>query len=144
MLRDVLKKDIPLEDVSRQIKMHLDESSRLQLLHLLFGIAQADAEVHPLEVRAIGDIAGWLGISQQEYESVKAMFYKDTTSAYRILEVEVTATNEEIKKAYRKMAATHHPDKVHHLGSDFRKDAEEKFKSANEAYDRIKKERGII
>jgi DnaJ like chaperone protein len=71
------------------------------------------------------------------------MFIEDTDAAYRILEVEPGATNEEIKKAYRKMAVKYHPDKVSYLGEDFKKTANEKFQKVNEAYEKIKKERGI-
>ena len=64
-------------------------------------------------------------------------------SAYKILEISKNATNDELKKAYRKMAAKFHPDKVHHLGEEFQKMAEEKFKKLNDAYTQIKKERNI-
>jgi DnaJ like chaperone protein len=71
------------------------------------------------------------------------MFVKDTDSAYKILEIEPNATNEEVKKAYKKMAVKYHPDKVSHLGEDVRKAAEEKFQNLNAAYNEIKKQRGI-
>ena len=85
-----------------------------------------------------------LGISSSDYDSIRNMFIPATDSAYRILEVERTATDEELKSAYRKMALKYHPDKVSHLGEDFRKTAEEKFKTINEAWERIKKERNIV
>ncbi len=62
---------------------------------------------------------------------------------YKILGVSKNATDAEIKSAYRKMALTYHPDKVSHLGEELRKAAEEKFKTITEAYEAIKKERGI-
>jgi DnaJ like chaperone protein len=71
------------------------------------------------------------------------MFIPETDSSYKILEVERSSTNEEIKKAYRKMAMKYHPDKVSHLGEDFRKSADEKFAMVNEAYEKIKKERNM-
>ena len=71
------------------------------------------------------------------------MLYKDTTAAYKILEINTDVTDNDVKKAYRKMAAKFHPDKVHHLGDEFQKMAEEKFKSVNDAYQQIKKERGM-
>ena len=144
LLREILKQDYSLQDVCSQIKRNLDAASKLQLIHLLFGLSGADGEVHPKEVEIIEDIANYLGIGQRDFDSIKAMFAKDTTSAYKILEVDPTATNEEIKKAYRAMAVKHHPDKVHHLGPDFQKAAQEKFKTINEAYEQIKKERGIV
>jgi DnaJ like chaperone protein len=143
MLRDLLKQDIPLDDVAIQISQRLDYSSRLQLLHFLYGIANADGHLDIRELETIQRIAFSMGISAQDMESLKSMFYKDTSSAYKVLEVESTATDEEVKKAYRKMALKLHPDKVSYLGDDFRKAAEEKFQKVNEAYETIKKERGI-
>lgn len=143
LLREILKQDYSLYDVCSQISRHLDYPSRLQLLHLLFGISQADGEVHEQEVLIINNIASSLGINAGDFDSIKAMFVRDNHSAYKILEVEHTATNEEIKKAYKQMALKHHPDKVHHLGEDFQKAAQEKFKTINQAYEQIKKERGI-
>jgi DnaJ like chaperone protein len=144
MLRDLLKQEIPLRDVCLQISHNMDYASRLQLLHLLFGVAGADARFHPTEVTLIESISGYLGISSTDYISIRNMFIPDTDSAYKILEAEPSATNEEIKKAYRKMALKYHPDKVSHLGEDFRKTADEKFKRVNEAYEKIKKERDMI
>jgi DnaJ like chaperone protein len=71
------------------------------------------------------------------------MFVPETDSSYKILEIEPAATDEEVKKAYRRMAMKYHPDKVSHLGDEFRKTADEKFKSVNEAYEKIKKERNM-
>ena len=79
-----------------------------------------------------------------DFDSIKAMFIKDTSSAYRVLDIDPAASDDEVKKAYRDMARKFHPDKVEHIGEDFKKLAEEKFKSINEAYTDIKKERNII
>jgi DnaJ like chaperone protein len=118
-------------------------SSRLQLLHLLFGISELTAMFHPLELEAIERMSGYLGISGSDFASIKNMFVPETDSAYKILEITPDASDEEVKKAYRKMAMKYHPDKVSHLGEEFRKAADEKFKKVNEAYNRIKKERNI-
>jgi len=143
VLREILKQDIPLKDVCEQIKHHIDHPSRLQLLHYLFGISIADGEVHPLELKVIEQIASYLGISHPDFGSIKAMFVKDTKSSYHILEIEPAATDDEVKKAYRRMAVKYHPDKVSHLGEEFQKAAKEKFQKVNEAFQQIKKERGF-
>ena len=121
----------------------MDHPSRLQMIHVLFGLSQADGHVHPLEVKIIYEIATYLGISNKDFESIKAMFYKDSSAAYKILEISKDVENDDVKKAYRKMATKFHPDKVHHLGEEFQKMAEEKFKTLNDAYMQIKKERGM-
>jgi len=143
MLRDVLKEEIQLTAIARQISIHVDHPSKLELIHLLFNIAKADGHIDFAEEKTINYIASLLDISASEYASIKAMFYKDTESAYRILEISKNSTDDEVKKAYRKMAVKYHPDKVSHLGDDFKQTAEEKFKKLNEAYNQIKKERGI-
>ena len=143
MLRDLLKQDIPLPDVCRQIAQNMDYSSRLQLMHLLFNVSLADGAVNQSEQTIIERIAGYLGISSADFISIKNMFIPETDSAYKILEIESSASNEDVKKAFRRMAMKYHPDKVSHLGDDFRKTADEKFKKVNEAYEKIRKERNM-
>lgn len=143
MLRDILKHDIPVKDVCLQISRNMDYSSRLQLLHLLFNISLADGAANASEIDMTEKISGYLGITSSDYVSIRNMFVPETDSAYKILEIEPAATDEEVKKAYRRIAMKYHPDKVSHLGEEFRKSADEKFKSVNEAYKKIKKERNI-
>ncbi len=143
MLQEILKQDFNLPEVCRQISHYMDYPAKLQLLHYLFGICAVDNQYNPKEVEMVGTIAGFLGIERQDYESIRAMFVKDIDSAYKILEVNPDATDEEVKAAYRKMAVKYHPDKVEHLGPEIRKSAEEKFQQLQAAYDEIKKRRGI-
>jgi DnaJ like chaperone protein len=144
LFREILKQEYSLSEVCGQIRYNLDYPSKLQLLHLLFGVSGADGEFHKNEIETIYNISNYLGITDKDFVSIKAMFVKDTNAAYKILEIEPTASDEEVKKAYRMMAVKYHPDKVYHLGPEIQKSAQEKFKTINEAYDQIKKERGII
>lgn len=143
LLREVLKQDINVQQVAQQIRVYMDHSSRLQLVHFLFGISSADGHVHSKEVEEIRRISDFLGIRTADFESIKAMFYKDVYSAYKILETTPDANDEEVKKAYRKMATKYHPDKVSHLGPEFQKAAKEKFQEVQAAYEQVKKERGL-
>jgi DnaJ like chaperone protein len=144
ILKEILTKPIPLDDVCMQIRNHLDYSSRLQLMHLLFGIARADGIISTEEIKAIEEISRRLEIISADFVSIKSMFVEDTNWAYKVLEIDSTASNEDIKKAYRQMAVKYHPDKVAYLGEEIKKSATEKFKKVNEAYDVIKKERGLV
>lgn len=134
---------ISTRQVCEQIRQNLTHASRLQLLHFLFGIAKADGMVNEFEVNSIKTIAGYLYISQYDFESIKAMFYDSSDSAYRILEIEKSASDTEVKKAYRKMVKKYHPDKLQHLGEAHVKGAEEKFKQVQKAYEQIQNERGM-
>ena len=71
------------------------------------------------------------------------MKHIDPNWAYKSLEIEPASTNNEIKKAYRNMAKKYHPDKVNDLGEDVKKSATIKFRSINEAYENLKKQRGF-
>ncbi|MGM5469246.1 TerB family tellurite resistance protein [Flavobacteriaceae bacterium LMO-SS05] len=143
LFKDISKQDIPLQQVCLQIRQMMNHASRLQLLHFLFGIAKADGMVSEQEVNTVQTIANYLGISRPDFESIKAMFYKNSDNAYKILEITKEATPEEIKTAYRKMAKKYHPDKVIHLGEEYQKGAEEKFKQVQEAYEQLQNERGF-
>lgn len=134
---------IPLEQICADIRMRVQPEVRVHLLHYLFGIAKADGHVSDVEMNVIQKIAGNLGVSQADFESVKNMFYRDTDSDYKVLGVESSATDEEIKKAYRQMAVKFHPDKVAQMGEEFQKGAKEKFQKIQDSYDAIKKQRGF-
>ncbi|MCX6282824.1 MAG: TerB family tellurite resistance protein [Bacteroidetes bacterium] len=143
ILREILKQEIQLQEVSSQVGQYMDYSSKLTLLHFLFGIAAADGEYHPDEVLVIETIAGYMGLSHQDFISVKAMFVKDTNWAYTVLEITPGSTEEEVKKAYREMAKKHHPDMVAQLGDDIKRAATEKFQKISAAYEEIRKQRGM-
>ncbi len=143
LLREILKQEIPIRDVCLQIKQNMEYSVRLELIHFLFGIAASDGHVHLNEIAVVEDIARYLNIQINDVASIKAMFIKDAESAYKILEITHDATDDEVKKAYRKMAVKYHPDKVSHLGKDIQNAAKEKFQQLNAAYEQIKKQRGM-
>lgn len=142
-LKEILERDIPLEEVCMQVRRYMPEPHRMQLIHYLFGLSKADGEVHQQEVEIITRIAQYMGVSRADFESTKAMYFRDVMGDYKILELESTATDEEVKKAYRKMAVKYHPDKVADLGEDAQRAAKEQFQKVQEAYENIKKTRGM-
>lgn len=145
ILKNMLEQDIDVDQVATQINQFMNYSAKLQLIHLLFDIALSDGAVHPDEQAVIERIAAIFRISGADFESLKAPYFKNTdpTWAYKALEIEPTASEDEIKKAYRRMAMKFHPDKVNNLGEEMKKSATEKFRTINEAYETIKKSRGI-
>lgn len=145
LLRDMLQRTIPLKEVCEQMRTHLAHAERLQLLHYLIGLAHADGSLDRAEKQVIQDIAFYFGVSEKDLASLHAMFgvRVTTNSAYAVLEVDAKASDDEVKKAYRRMVVKHHPDKVAHLGEQFQKDAAEKFRKVQEAYERIREERGM-
>ncbi len=143
ILKELLQKDINVYEVTSQVKANMNYSSRLQLLHFLYGIAQADGHIDITEINIINDIADGIGITNADKISIKNMYIADEDATYKILGVSSADNNEIIKKAYKKMAIKYHPDKVSYLGNEARLAAEEKFKNINEAYEKIKKIRNI-
>lgn len=123
-------------------------SQRLQLLNYLVIIAKADGVISPEEVAALKEVALYIGLSMQDVESMLnlesgAEASSSIEDAYKVLGVSPSATDDEVKAAYRKMALKHHPDRVATLGDDIRKAAEKKFQEINDAKERIFKARGL-
>jgi len=140
----IIKNDkISTRQVCMQIRQHMTHATRLQMIHFLFGIANADGHVNEAEVNMIHKISGYLYINDHDYESIKAMFYSGVDNAYKVLEIDKSVTDAEVKKAYRKLVKKHHPDKLQHLGEEHLKGAEEKFRQIQMAYESIQQERGM-
>jgi DnaJ like chaperone protein len=136
-------KKISTRQVCLQINQHMNHPARLQLLHFLFGVAKSDGVVSEKELHKIATIAGYLNINLRDFNSIKAMFYDDVDSSYKILEIEKSASDSEVKAAYRKMVKKYHPDKLRGLGEEHIKGAEDKFRQVQRAYEHIQKERGL-
>lgn len=143
MLRDILKQEIHVRDVSEQIRLHMDVSKRLLLLQYLYGIARADGHIHTNEISLIRQIAAWMAIPAGDLNSIEEMFQAGSANPYTVLEVASEATDAEIKKAYRRLAIKYHPDKVLDLGETHRAQAKERFIAIQNAYEQIKDERGF-
>jgi len=154
LFNGILKESISTRQVCIQIRQHMSHASRLQLLHFLFGIAKADGVVSQTEMHIIKKISVYLYINNRDFESIRAMFSSasrgsrssnnyTSITAYKILEITKKATNAEVKQAYRKLVKKHHPDKLRHLGEEYQKGAEEKFRQIQQAYEQIQKERGM-
>jgi DnaJ like chaperone protein len=134
---------IPIEEICADIRMRAQVEIRIQLLHYLFGIARADGQVSDAEITALQRIAQLLQVPPMDFRSVQGMFKQNLDGDYEILGIAKSASDEEVKKAYRQMAVRYHPDKVASLGEEYQKGAKEKFQKIQEAYDNIKKARGL-
>ena len=159
----MLNKEFDIASVAQQFGRTASIHEKLTMLQFLFGLAATDGMVAQAEMETIRFISRGMGITDYDFESLKAMFfgwqgnmgsdhyssssgYRSTHNIendYKILEVDPSASDDEVKKAYRKQAMKHHPDKVNHLGDEIRKAAEERFAKLNESYERIKKARGM-
>lgn len=128
-----------------QIARNMNYSQRLQLLNFLVMIAQADGKVVDEEIQALKEIAIALSLSAEDVESMLNLRDSGTNleSAYKVLGIDPSASDDEVKAAYRKMALKHHPDRVATLGDDVKKAAEKKFKEINDAKEKIYKARGL-
>ena len=166
VLGEVLKQEIPIDDVANQIKLNMRIAEKRLLVQYMFGIALSDGEIHRTEIDMIQRISNGIGINHYEFLSMKAMYTQQYShggqrsyqsgrqqarkqqgpslnTCYQILGIASSSTEVELKKAYRKLAVKYHPDKVAHLGQDHVQTAEDKFQKVQEAYEKIKDSRGL-
>ena len=134
-----------IRDCCQQISANLDESMVQELLHFLVMIAKADGQLPKSEINALYEVAGYLGLSSADVDSLLHLDSGGTSleDAYKVLGISPDATDDEVKAAYRKMDLKHHPDRVSTLGDDVKKAAEKKFQEINAAKDKIFKARGL-
>jgi len=139
----IKKREVSALRICQYLNQRTRYEVRLQLLHFLFGIAQADGQISKGEIDKLKELAGYLRIGNIDYESIMAMFVKSADNAYKILEIDAKASDDEVKKAYRTMAKKYHPDKVITEDEAIKRGAEEKFKEVQKAYEVIQQERGM-
>ena len=135
-----------LRPVCQQLNSYVNHASRLQIIHFLFGVSASDNEIHPSEIELIKKIAGYLNINQYDFESIQSMFLTEGSANsldkwFAILEIDKNASDNEIKKAHRKMVIKYHPDKLQGVSKEIIKLAEDKFLLVQQAYENIMKSR---
>jgi len=173
MLRDLVKPErvIDIPAICNQIKQNTDYTTRYHMADFLFGLAVADNAYSQSENTVMRDIANGLGINMRDYVSMytrhvgarfgggsgsnysggssysgsshSSSYSQQRKDPYKVLGIDSTATDEEVKKAYRRLAMKYHPDKVEGMGEEVKKNAEAQFREINEAYEQIKTARGM-
>ncbi|MBP5527784.1 MAG: TerB family tellurite resistance protein [Bacteroidales bacterium] len=159
VLQQMVQKDIPIDQVCAQIKTNTDYTTRYHMVDFLFGIGGADGEFHQSELNMLRLIAQYLGISTSDYTSIfeRHVGYSDpnysnssrsssssssySKDPYRVLGIDSSATDDEVKKAYRRMAMKYHPDRVAGMSEELQRNAAEQMKEINQAYEVIKERR---
>lgn len=143
VLKQLFKQNIDLRGCTQEAATLLNPSLRLQLLDYLVGIARADGHVSKEELDVLRLITSDLRLNPNELDSLLGLGGNTLDEAYRVLEVTPTVSDEELRKAYKKLVLKHHPDRVASLGEDVRRRAEEKLQQINAAYDAVCKSRGL-
>lgn len=152
LIKDALKSTDSLETLLEEFHNSFGYEPRLILLELVYQILYSKGSATESELQVARNMANYLGISSYDQRTIEAKYMyrqrrSDTSSTpygsaeqhYATLGLEPGADMEQIKKAYRKLSMKYHPDKVRHLGEEFRSIAETKMKDINAAYDYFKK-----
>ena len=132
-----------IRECGAQITQHMSYEERLQLLNFLVNIAKSDGNVCSAEIEALKEVALSLQLSLNEVDSMLNLGGDSLEESYKVLEINPSATDDEVRASYRKLALKHHPDRVTTLGEDIRKAAEMKFQQINNAKDIVYKARGM-
>jgi DnaJ like chaperone protein len=145
LVKEARENPTDLRQLLEEFRTSFAYEPRLILLELIYQIIYTKQPPPEDELRQARAIAGLLQISVYDQRTIEAKYmYRQRQEAassgqmeeqyYAVLGLEIGADFAEIKKAYRKLSMQYHPDKVGHLGEEFKKIAEEKMKEINVAY----------
>tara|TARA_Y100000994_G_scaffold249344_1_gene260488 strand:+ start:1926 stop:2630 length:705 start_codon:yes stop_codon:yes gene_type:complete len=146
IFNEIKHKEFPsVRSVCLEINKNVNHKTRLQIIHFLFSIANSDRHIDIKEINIIKKISKYFWINEYDFSSIQAMFSKnkDINNSYEILGIKKSASDDDVKIAYRKMVKKYHPDKLKDVSNDVLKLAKEKFQSVKDAYEHIKKQRGF-
>ena len=124
-------------------------SYRIQMLEMMIDIlirvSVADGRMSESEENLIREAVRIFNFNENTYQKLKSKYVDDSDTYYSVLGVDSTASNDLIKQQYRKLVREYHPDTIASKGlpEEFTKFAEDKFREIQEAYEMIKKERGL-
>ena len=135
-----------LLEACERCRLALTEPERFLLVNALYDIATIDGPISRSEAAMIDEIARFLSLSDADRAAARSTHVVASQAdgaAYQILGINPEASDEEIKRAFRQLAARHHPDKVAHLGAKAVAMATDKFNEIREAYEQLRMARGI-
>ena len=117
----------------------------LSFLDLLFQIAAADGKFHPAEETALKKIKDIFNVSDQQFEDIKAVYFKNINKDYKMLNCSPESSNEEIKANYKKLVKEFHPDTIISKGlpEEFIDFASKRFQEIHESYKKIRQDRNF-
>ena len=149
LIKEAHRSSIELGDLLARFKAQFAYEPRLILLELIFQVIYSGPKAVEPEIEVARRIAIFLEISAHDVQTIQSRYnqrFRAQTSeeerSYEVLGVSRGASFEEIKKAYRALSMQYHPDKVGHLGEEFKRVAEEKMKEINAAYQYFKERQG--
>jgi DnaJ like chaperone protein len=146
---DLAKQDVAgFESYAKQLaKLFEDDPDMLRnVLEALFHIAVTDSVIHPGEKQYLATVAQLFGIGEVEFSYILARYLPDERkSAYDVLGVIPSISNDELRKHYRKLVMENHPDRLTSRGlpEEMIAVATRKLAAINQAYDEIAKERQL-
>jgi DnaJ like chaperone protein len=150
LIKEALVSTASLASLLQEFRQKFAYEPRLILLELIYQVFYSNEVVTQEELLLAEKIGNYLGISAYDQRSVGARYKAGFRAAretegvsadkyYAILGLADGASFADIKAAYRKLSMQYHPDKVAHLGAEFKQMAEEKMKEINNAYEFMKR-----
>lgn len=135
-LKDAI--DAPEQDIeflTTRARTAVKPSIRVEVVRSLYDLGLVDGQLQRSEQDMLKRIVGQFNLSDEQLQQITAEYFGKGDKEYERLGITKEATDDEVKSAFRKLAAEHHPDRA--------KDNGEKFREVKDAYESLKKLRGF-
>jgi DnaJ like chaperone protein len=142
VINHCLQNEYNLDAACHQIRLNTPHATRIQVVHFLFDLAYCDGDLTERENYFIFRIAGYLNVNDVDFKKIKAEHHPPRPTIYQVLEVSPNANMHQIRTAYRKLVLKYHPDRNKTATEQEKKKLAAKFQQIQEAYEKIKAERG--
>ena len=142
-LKEFLARPPDLDAAARACGEQLPSDERRRLLDVLFELALVDGALQRSEREALRRAARGLGISEDDEQAIATLHLGDGDAHYAVLGLTPEATDAEVKRAFRQLAAEYHPDKAAHYGKQAAEQASRRFQEVRDAYEEIRRLRGL-
>ncbi|MEW6430495.1 MAG: TerB family tellurite resistance protein [Myxococcota bacterium] len=143
-LKDALaSSEQDIDHLVKRARTEVKPSLRVDVVRALYDMGVADADLSARERDLLKHVVQQFNLSDEQLQQITTEHFGGADKHYEVLGLTEAATDDELKSAFRRLAAENHPDRVASLGPAEAEAASERFRQVKDAYEALRKIRGF-